>query len=174
MVRRPEQALGARGKWTLSASPNTCRHRPSQALHVPRGDVIHHSVWLLYIPPGLSWLRPEPLSQDHSPLPPPGCSPSPACSSFLVSRSASVSTLGPSRERIRYSSRTETMRTFSSTPSATREPMATDPPISNSAKFKILTPASPCGGGEAACVNDKLAQCVNGRFVLTSCSAGMV
>ncbi|KAF9478723.1 hypothetical protein BDN70DRAFT_986367 [Pholiota conissans] len=39
-------------------------------------------------------------------------------------------------------------------------------------KFKTLTPDSPCTAPEDACVNDKFAQCVGGKFVLQSCGPG--
>ncbi|KAI1784686.1 hypothetical protein LXA43DRAFT_901204 [Ganoderma leucocontextum] len=41
-------------------------------------------------------------------------------------------------------------------------------------KFKTLTPNSSCKGGEDACVNDQFAQCVNGKFTLTSCAGGLI
>lgn len=39
-------------------------------------------------------------------------------------------------------------------------------------KFKTLTPDSPCNGGDVACVQDKFAQCVGGKFVITACAPG--
>src|SRR5215210_4378975 len=39
--------------------------------------------------------------------------------------------------------------------------------------FKSLTPNSPCQDGNNACIKDQFAQCVNGKFVLTSCSGNL-
>ncbi|KAI0819585.1 hypothetical protein BC628DRAFT_1332503 [Trametes gibbosa] len=41
-------------------------------------------------------------------------------------------------------------------------------------KFKGLTADSACQTGEDACVNDKFAQCVGGKFVLQSCGGGLI
>ena len=38
-------------------------------------------------------------------------------------------------------------------------------------KFQTLSANSPCSAGEEACVQDQLAQCVNGKFIMTSCAA---
>ncbi|KAI9509604.1 hypothetical protein F5148DRAFT_735341 [Russula earlei] len=38
-------------------------------------------------------------------------------------------------------------------------------------KFQTLTPTSACTSGEVACVHGQLAQCVNGKFALTSCAS---
>lgn len=38
-------------------------------------------------------------------------------------------------------------------------------------KFQSLTASSSCTAGEQACVQGQLGQCVNGKFVLTPCSA---
>ena len=48
------------------------------------------------------------------------------------------------------------------------------PPASNSIRFRALTPLSPCGTDEIACVNDAYAQCVEGHFALTLCPTGLV
>jgi hypothetical protein len=40
-------------------------------------------------------------------------------------------------------------------------------------KFATLTAESACNPGENACVGDAFAQCVNGKFVLTSCAGGL-
>ncbi|KAI0033720.1 hypothetical protein K488DRAFT_84671 [Vararia minispora EC-137] len=40
--------------------------------------------------------------------------------------------------------------------------------------FTSLTPDSPCTAGEDACVNNKFAQCVSGKFVLQSCGSGEI
>ncbi|GBC01970.1 hypothetical protein RclHR1_00440036 [Rhizophagus clarus] len=37
-------------------------------------------------------------------------------------------------------------------------------------KYKKLTENSPCNIGDFACVKGKIAQCVQGKFVLTSCA----
>lgn len=39
--------------------------------------------------------------------------------------------------------------------------------------FKSLTPNSPCQDGTNACIKDQFAQCVNRKFVLTSCNEGL-
>lgn len=52
--------------------------------------------------------------------------------------------------------------------------MVADNPLRNSAWFETLTPTSPCEADEVACVNDSVASCVDGQFVLTSCNAGLV
>ncbi|KAJ6532739.1 hypothetical protein DFH09DRAFT_133325 [Mycena vulgaris] len=41
-------------------------------------------------------------------------------------------------------------------------------------QFKTLTATSPCSAGQHACVNDKFAQCVGGKFVLQACGAGTI
>ncbi|KAI0757380.1 hypothetical protein C8Q80DRAFT_97170 [Daedaleopsis nitida] len=41
-------------------------------------------------------------------------------------------------------------------------------------KFKSLNENSSCQTGDDACINDKFAQCVNGKFVLTQCAGGLV
>ncbi|KAF9444810.1 hypothetical protein P691DRAFT_627410, partial [Macrolepiota fuliginosa MF-IS2] len=41
-------------------------------------------------------------------------------------------------------------------------------------KFASLTASSSCTSGENACVNNAFAQCVNGKFVSTSCAGGTV
>ncbi|KAI0666871.1 hypothetical protein C8Q78DRAFT_427541 [Trametes maxima] len=41
-------------------------------------------------------------------------------------------------------------------------------------KFKTLTESSPCQTGEDACIGDKFAQCVNGKFVATACAPGTI
>ena len=38
-------------------------------------------------------------------------------------------------------------------------------------KFQTLSANSPCSAGEEACVQGRLAQCVNGKFTMTSCAA---
>jgi hypothetical protein len=38
-------------------------------------------------------------------------------------------------------------------------------------KFQTLTPGSACTNGEQVCIQDKLAQCIGGKFVLSSCAA---
>jgi hypothetical protein len=38
-------------------------------------------------------------------------------------------------------------------------------------KFQSLTPGSACTNGEQACIQTKLAQCVGGKFALSSCAA---
>ncbi len=43
-----------------------------------------------------------------------------------------------------------------------------------SQKFATLTPTSSCTAGEQACVNDQFAQCVNGKFQLQPCAAGLM
>ncbi|KAG2160120.1 uncharacterized protein EDB93DRAFT_1113528 [Suillus bovinus] len=40
-------------------------------------------------------------------------------------------------------------------------------------QFKSLTASSPCTSGNA-CVNGEFAQCVNGKYVLTSCGSGLI
>lgn len=37
--------------------------------------------------------------------------------------------------------------------------------------FQKLTASSPCTAGEEACVQGQLAQCIDGKFVLTPCTA---
>lgn len=39
-------------------------------------------------------------------------------------------------------------------------------------KFKALTADSACNTGDIACVDDKFAQCVGGKFVLQACGGG--
>jgi len=46
--------------------------------------------------------------------------------------------------------------------------------IALNAKFKTLTPQSPCINGDIACVNDSYAQCNGGQFTLSPCSPGLV
>ncbi|KLO20007.1 hypothetical protein SCHPADRAFT_898077 [Schizopora paradoxa] len=41
-------------------------------------------------------------------------------------------------------------------------------------KFQSLNANSACTSGENACVNQQFAQCVNGKFVLTSCGSGLI
>ncbi|KAI0655242.1 hypothetical protein C8Q70DRAFT_1057609 [Cubamyces menziesii] len=41
-------------------------------------------------------------------------------------------------------------------------------------KFQSLSANSPCQTGEDACVDNKFAQCVNGKFVLQQCAGGLV
>ncbi|KAI0628207.1 hypothetical protein C8Q77DRAFT_479082 [Trametes polyzona] len=41
-------------------------------------------------------------------------------------------------------------------------------------KFKTLTENSPCQTGEQACVSDKFAQCVGGKFVTQACAGGTI
>ncbi|RPD62601.1 hypothetical protein L226DRAFT_327636 [Lentinus tigrinus ALCF2SS1-7] len=41
-------------------------------------------------------------------------------------------------------------------------------------KFKTLTPDSSCNAGDIACVDDKFAQCVGGKFVLQACGGGTI
>jgi hypothetical protein len=41
-------------------------------------------------------------------------------------------------------------------------------------KFKTLNAGSPCKDGENACVDQKFAQCVGGKFVLTACAPGTI
>jgi hypothetical protein len=38
-------------------------------------------------------------------------------------------------------------------------------------KFQTLTASSPCTAGETSCVNDEIAQCVNGEFAVSACAA---
>jgi hypothetical protein len=40
-------------------------------------------------------------------------------------------------------------------------------------QFASLTPSSTCTNGQEACVQNKLAQCVNGKFALSSCAGGL-
>jgi len=42
------------------------------------------------------------------------------------------------------------------------------------AEFQTLTTSSPCNGTENACINNDLAQCINGAFVTTPCGTGLV
>jgi hypothetical protein len=37
-------------------------------------------------------------------------------------------------------------------------------------EFRNLTADSPCKSGQSACVNKKFAQCVNGKFQLSTCA----
>ncbi|KAF9650676.1 hypothetical protein BDM02DRAFT_3185166 [Thelephora ganbajun] len=46
--------------------------------------------------------------------------------------------------------------------------------ITLNAKFKTLSPLSPCGTDEIACINDHLAQCAQGHFMPTQCNPGLV
>ncbi|TFY72247.1 hypothetical protein EVG20_g755 [Dentipellis fragilis] len=46
--------------------------------------------------------------------------------------------------------------------------------ISQNNKFKTLTPDSACTTGEDACVQDKFAQCVGGKFVIQACGPGTI
>lgn len=46
--------------------------------------------------------------------------------------------------------------------------------ISLNAKFKTLNSLSPCEANEVACIDDSFAQCVDGHFVLTPCTAGLI
>ncbi|KAI0709640.1 hypothetical protein C8T65DRAFT_695640 [Cerioporus squamosus] len=46
--------------------------------------------------------------------------------------------------------------------------------IAQNNKFKTLTPDSSCNAGDIACVNDKFAQCVGGKFVLQACGGGTI
>ncbi|OBZ68126.1 hypothetical protein A0H81_11739 [Grifola frondosa] len=41
------------------------------------------------------------------------------------------------------------------------------------AKFETLSATSSCTSGDQACINGQFAQCANGNFVLTPCSAGL-
>ncbi|KAI0657911.1 hypothetical protein C8Q70DRAFT_1055291 [Cubamyces menziesii] len=41
-------------------------------------------------------------------------------------------------------------------------------------KFQSLTPNSSCQTGEDACIDNKFAQCVNGKFVLQQCGGGLI
>ncbi|PIL25496.1 hypothetical protein GSI_13386 [Ganoderma sinense ZZ0214-1] len=41
-------------------------------------------------------------------------------------------------------------------------------------KFKTLTPTSACTNGDVACVNDKFAECANGKFAITACAGGLI
>lgn len=45
--------------------------------------------------------------------------------------------------------------------------------IALNAKFASLTPNSTCKTGEEACVNKAFAQCVDDKFVLSPCGAGL-
>ena len=38
-------------------------------------------------------------------------------------------------------------------------------------KFQSLSASSSCNAGDQACVQDQLAQCVDGKFVMTPCAA---
>lgn len=49
---------------------------------------------------------------------------------------------------------------------------ASDPNFS--AQFSTLTATSACNQGDNACVKDQFAQCVGGKFSLTSCGGGTV
>ncbi|KAI0342963.1 hypothetical protein BDW22DRAFT_1393621 [Trametopsis cervina] len=40
------------------------------------------------------------------------------------------------------------------------------------AQFSTLTPTSPCQDNQQACVNNRLAECRDGKFILTKCEAG--
>ncbi|KAI0747050.1 hypothetical protein C8Q80DRAFT_1106183 [Daedaleopsis nitida] len=46
--------------------------------------------------------------------------------------------------------------------------------IAENNRFKTLTADSPCTHGDTACVNDKFAGCVDTKWVLQSCAAGLI
>lgn len=46
--------------------------------------------------------------------------------------------------------------------------------IAQNNQFASLTADSACTSGQNACVNQEFAQCVNGKFVLTSCGSGLI
>jgi len=52
--------------------------------------------------------------------------------------------------------------------------MVADHRSSYSAKFRTLSPLSPCEGNDVACVGDSPAQCVQGYYQRTPCGSGLV